>query len=75
MIPKWIVKKVTQNSDAKEMIVSEPANPSPVEQECIQTLSQNQHNPMVRGLFERLVKYMNGLCPLEEITFQENLTR
>jgi hypothetical protein len=73
MIPKLIVVKVTNQEN--EMIVPDPSNATPIEQECIQMLAQNQHNPMVRNLFERLLKYMNGTCPLDEITFQENLSR
>jgi hypothetical protein len=75
MIPKWIVSKVTHSADSKEMIITDPQNPTSLEQECIQMLAQNQHNPIVRNLFERLIKYMNGKCPLDEITFQENLSR
>jgi hypothetical protein len=75
MIPKWIVSKVTHSAESKEMIITDPQHPSTLEQECIQMLAQNQHNPMVRNLFERLVKYMNGKYPLDEITFQENLSR
>jgi hypothetical protein len=56
-------------------MIQDPNNACPFERECISLLVQSQHNPFIRNTFERLIKYMNGKYPLDEITFQENLTR
>ncbi|KAI8892614.1 nitrogen permease regulator of amino acid transport activity 3-domain-containing protein [Globomyces pollinis-pini] len=75
LVPGRIVQKVTNIEGAQPVIIPEPGNPSPIEAEYIKLMILSQPNPTIQGLFERLVPYMNGMCHLDEITFQENITR
>ncbi|KAJ3316920.1 hypothetical protein HDV06_002624 [Boothiomyces sp. JEL0866] len=74
IIPETIVQKVDP-SQSRQVIVSDPANPTLFESELINQFIKEQHNPQIKNLLTRLIPYMNGKFHLDEITFQENLTR
>jgi hypothetical protein len=56
-------------------IIPSPSCPSSFEAECIRHLADSRHGPIVKSLFTRLLPYLNGKSHLEEIIFEENLSR
>ncbi len=87
-IPDSVIEKVSQRHTVlehqrKTFMVQDPTKPSEYEAECIQVLTESRYSPIVRGLFTRygdllncrLVPYLNGKSHLEEIIFEEGLTK
>lgn len=75
IIPKVIVEKVTNKRDSKDLVVPDPTKPSTLANLCIEYLASTIHNPLILELFRRILPHINGQTPLDEIMFQENLTR
>ncbi|KAJ3373231.1 hypothetical protein HDU91_000944 [Kappamyces sp. JEL0680] len=79
-IPENIIEKTSgthprkANQD-KQFVIANPSQPSEFEAECIQLLKESRHSPIVRDLFTRLLPYLNGKSHLDEIIYEENVTR
>lgn len=88
-VPESVLEKVGPSPGHKKpFIIPNPSEPTDFERECINQLQESRHNPIVRDLFQRciflssantilcrLVPYMNGNNHLDEIIFQENVSR
>jgi hypothetical protein len=55
IVPSSILEKVQRNHDMKQIIIPDPKNPTPFEKSCIQLMVANQHNPIIKAIFERFM--------------------
>ena len=75
IIPKAVTEKLSNKRDAKDLVISDPTSPSPLAKLSIEYLCSTIHNPVILELFQRILPHINGQTPLDEIMFQENLSR